>query len=204
MLKITKTSQIFPLIIFFILTACNGSETESDYKNFEIRNIHLYTTAPETFDSCMVNHDNYWDQLANCDHQIVWPDGHEAGSAYKAFTVESNSVIVVQLYAVNKQRDTKGLGVSINSGPESSFELDFSEWGQLETFEIGIDILSDGWIPGTYALNYWLISNNGRRTPVYTLEIVVSGSGGLSASAEPGIDESTHESKLLDFEVLSN
>lgn len=161
------------LIFFFILTACNGSDAETDHKDFEIRNIHLYTTEPATFDSCMVSHDNYWDQLANCDHEIIWPDWQETGTAYKAFTVEINRVIVAQIYAINSQRDTGRLGVSINDGPESQFDLDFSEWGQLDSFEIGVDIMADQWAPGTYEINYWLETEYGQRSPVYTLEIVV-------------------------------
>ena len=203
MSKINRTASVLLLIIIFsIISACNGSDTKSDHKNFEIRNMHLYTTVPATFDSCMVNHDNYWDQLANCDHQIIWPDWQENGTAYKVYTVDASSIIVIQLYGINRSRNTALLGVSINGGAESKFDLDFSEWGQLEDFEIGIDILSDSWVPGTYELNYWLENEYGIRTPVYTLEVIVEGPGGLSGlSREPA---PAYESLLLDFEVLGS
>ena len=195
--KLSTASALLLGWILISISACDGGKSESDYKNFEIRNIHLYTTAPETFNNCMVNHDNYWDQLSNCDHQIVWPDWQEAGTAYKVFSVDTNNVLVIQIYAVNQGFNTARLGVSINDGPETQFDLDFSEWGQLDRFEIGIDVLADAWDPGTYELNYWLETVNGYRTPVYTLEIIVGGVSGLSRQPKPA-----YESVLLDLEVL--
>ena len=155
-----------------IILACNGT-SNSDSGDFEIRNINLYATEPATFEGCMVAYNNYWDQLANCSHQILWPDWEENGTAYKAFSVAANRILVVQIYAVNQQQDTLKLAASLNGGPATLFELDFSEWGRLESFEIGVDVLSSNWNPGVYELNYWLEAEYGRKTPVYTLEIQV-------------------------------
>jgi hypothetical protein len=172
-----KKSIILHLLLWvslaaLILFACNGT-SNTDSSDFEIRNINLYATEPATFEGCMVPYDNYWDQLANCDHQILWPDWEDNGTAYKAFTVAPNRILVVQIYAVNGQKDTVQLAASLNGGPTALFELDFSEWGQLGSFEIGVDVLSDNWSPGVYELNYWLEAEYGRTTPVYTLEIQV-------------------------------